>query len=34
MPLHGGAVCTVGATIRNILHASADVAIDGLDTEQ
>jgi AraC-like DNA-binding protein len=32
MPLHGGAVCTVGATIRNILHASADVAIDGLDT--
>jgi AraC-like DNA-binding protein len=32
MPLHGGAVCTVGATISNILHASADVAIDGLDT--
>ena len=32
MPLHGGAICTVGATIRNILHASADVAIDGLDT--
>jgi hypothetical protein len=32
MPLHGGAVCTVAATIRNILHASADVAIGGLDT--
>lgn len=32
VPLHGGAVCTVGATIRNILHASADVAIDGHDT--
>lgn len=32
LPLHGGAICTVGATIRNILHASADVAIDGHDT--
>jgi AraC-like DNA-binding protein len=32
MPLHGGAICTVGATISNILHASADIAIDGLDT--
>jgi AraC-like DNA-binding protein len=32
VPLHGGAVCTVAATIRNILHGAADIAIDGLDT--
>lgn len=32
VPLHGGAVCTVAATISDIVHATADVAIDGLDT--
>lgn len=32
VPLHGGAVCAVAATIRNILHATEDVGIDGLDT--
>ena len=32
VPLPGGAVCTVGATISNIMHGAADIAIDGRDT--